>query len=321
MRRVPSAVAVPVLALVVLGAVALSLFVGSVPWREVTPTILVDLRLGRAALTFVVGASLAVSGVIFQGLFRNALADPFVVGVSGGAALGAVAATVAGVQATALGLGSATAAAFAGGLGAGFLAYRLARVRGRVPLASLLLAGFAIGAFCGAVVAILLLYGGRNISEVLRWLMGFVDGMRPWPRVAVVVPCLVASVAVTVVYARDLDLMLLGEESARQLGVEAERVKNVLLTAGTVAAAAAVAACGIVGFVGLIVPHVARAITGPRHRALLPVALLAGGALLTLADVAARVVSPGAPVPVGAVTALCGAPFFVWLLRRKALRS
>lgn len=320
MRRIPSAVAIPALLAAALAALGLSLLAGSVPWRDVTPTILWELRLGRAALAFLAGAALGASGATFQGLFRNPLADPFVVGVSGGAALGAVSAIVAGAEVTVLGLGASTLAAFGGGLGAAFLAYRLARVRGRVPLASLLLAGFAIGAFSGALVSMLLLWNRRNWGEVLAWLMGSINSVAPWDRAGVLAPFVAASLAAMAFHSRELDLMLQGEETAQQLGVEAERVKKILLAAGTVAAAAAVAACGIIGFVGLVVPHTVRALVGPGHRALLPATALAGGTALVLADALSRAVSPESPLPVGAVTALFGAPFFVALLRRKAIR-
>ena len=321
MRRVPSGVAIAALLAVSAAAVGGSLFAGSTPFGETTSVILWEVRLGRAVLAFLAGAALAASGVVFQGLFRNALADPFVAGVSGGAALGAVTMTVLGVEASVLGLGSSVAAAFAGGLGAAFLAYRIAQVRGRVPVASLLLAGFAIGSFCGAVVSILLLFNSRSWGEVVQWLMGFINDTNPWDRVAVLAPCLAAALAVMAVFGRDLDLLLLGEEPAAQLGVDVERAKRWLLAAGAVSAAAAVATCGIVGFVGLIVPHVLRSAVGPRHRGLLWAAALGGGALLVLADIAARVASPGRPLPVGAVTALLGAPFFALLLRKKASRA
>jgi len=208
-------------------------------------------------------------------------------------------------------------AAFAGGVGAAFLAYQIARVRGRVRMEGLLLAGSAIGAFAGALVSVLLLYSTRNWNEVISWLMGNLGHPDPWYRVKVVAPCLLASASVMVVYARELNLLLLGEESAAQLGVEAERVKRVLLAAGSVAAAGAVATCGMIGFVGLIVPHVVRRLVGPDHRTLLPVTVVAGGAALALADVVSRSLSPGSPLPIGAVTAIGGAPFFVYLLRRK----
>jgi iron complex transport system permease protein len=292
--------------------VAASVFVGRVGWGEVTRAIALEYRLPRALLAFLVGASLSVSGTCFQGLFRNALADPFVVGVSGGASVGAVTAIVLDLPAW-----TGTAAAFAGGLGAAFVAWPLATVRGRVSVSSLLLAGTAVGSFCGALVSILLLHDARNWSEVMAWLMGSLARQDPWDRVAMVSPCLVVSVALMAVHARELNLLLLGDESAQQLGVEAPRVRKLLLAAGALAASGAVAACGIIGFVGLIVPHVARRFVGPDHRALLPVALLGGGALLTLADLGARAASPQTPLPIGAVTALLGAPFFLYVLRSR----
>jgi iron complex transport system permease protein len=302
------------------GVVALSVLAGPTSMAGLTRDIVLEYRLPRGILAFLVGASLGASGVCFQGLFRNALADPFVVGVSSGAALGAVVAIVLGLEATLLGLAPATAAAFAGATAAAFLAYGVARVRGRVPVTTLLLAGSAIGSFAGAMVSILILINSPKWSEVVTWLMGSMSHPDPWSRVKVVVPCLVASAGVMLVHARDLNLLLLGEESAQQLGVEVERLKVWLLAAGSLAAAGAVATCGMIGFVGLIVPHVARRLVGPEHRALLPITVLAGGILLTLADVAARVVSPQFPLPIGAVTALGGAPFFVYILRRRSAR-
>jgi iron complex transport system permease protein len=317
MRRIPRAVALLGLLLAAAAIVAVSLGVGSEPLSRVTRTIVLEYRLPRSLLAFLVGASLAASGVCFQGLFRNALADPFLIGVSGGSALGAVSSIVLGVELTFLGLGSATVAAFAGGVGAAFLAYQIARVRGRVRMEGLLLAGSAIGAFAGALVSVLLLYSTRNWNEVISWLMGNLGQPDPWYRVKVVAPCLLVSASVMILHARELNLLLLGEESAAQLGVEAERVKRLLLAAGSVAAAGAVATCGMIGFVGLIVPHMVRRLVGSDHRTLLPVTVVAGSAALALADVVSRAVSPGSPLPIGAVTAIGGAPFFVYLLRRK----
>jgi iron complex transport system permease protein len=187
-------------------------------------------------------------------------------------------------------------------------------------VAGLLLAGSALSSFCGAIVSIVLLYGHQNWSEIMYWLMGNLNRPDPWDRVMVVTPCLLASVAVMAMSARDLNLLLLGEEQARQLGVDAERTKLVLLGAAALAASAAVATCGMIGFVGLIVPHVSRRLVGPDHRTLLPVTLLAGGALLAFADAAARLVQTQQPLPIGAVTALCGAPFFVYILRRRSAK-
>ncbi len=320
MKRIPSWAALALLIPGAAAAVGLSMVVGESPLKSLTVDIAVDYRLARGILAFLVGASLGASGVCFQGLFRNSLADPFVVGVSSGAALGAVAAIVLGLEKTVLGLAPPTATAFAGALGAAFLAYAVARVRGRVPVTTLLLAGSAIGSFAGAMVSILILMNSPKWSEVVTWLMGSMTYPDYWIRVKVVLPCLAASAVVMVVHARDLNLLLFGEESAQQLGVEVERLKVLLLVAGSLSAAGAVATCGMIGFVGLIVPHVCRRLIGPDHRLLLPVAVVAGGLLLTMADVASRVVSPQHPLPIGAVTALGGAPFFVYILRRRSAK-
>jgi iron complex transport system permease protein len=321
-KRIPSGLALLLLVPVAAVALALSVFAGETPVRELLSKshIITEYRLPRGILAFLVGASLGASGVCFQGLFRNALADPFVVGVSSGAALGAVVAIVLGLETTLLGLAPPTATAFLGATAAAFLAYGVARVRGRVPVTTLLLAGSAIGSFAGAMVSILILMNSPKWSEVVTWLMGSMSHPDPWSRVKVVGPCLLASATVMLVYARDLNLLLLGEESAQHLGVEVERLKLFLLGAGALAAAGAVATCGMIGFVGLIVPHVSRRLVGPDHRVLIPITVLAGGTLLTLADVAARAVSPDFPLPIGAVTALCGAPFFVYILRRRSAK-
>lgn len=320
MKRIPNLVALAILIPAAAGAVGLSILAGETVTGRLTRDIVMDYRLPRGILAFLVGASLGASGVCFQGLFRNSLADPFVVGVSSGAALGAVASIVFGIETPMLGLAPATAMAFVGALAAAFLAYTVARVRGRVPVTTLLLAGSAIGSFAGAMVSILILINSPRWSEVVTWLMGSMSHPDPWSRVKVVVPCLVASAGVMAVHARDLNLILMGEESARQLGVETERLKVFLLGAGALAAAGAVATCGMIGFVGLIVPHVCRRLVGPDHRLLLPVTILAGGILLTLADVAARTASPQFPLPIGAVTALGGAPFFVYILRQRSAK-
>ena len=318
-RRIPSAVALAVLLVAAAAAIAGSLFVGPTPWEQVTDTIAMKIRLPRACLAFVTGAALGAAGVVFQGLFRNPLADPFVTGVSGGAALGAVVAIVTGLSGTILGLTPVTLCAFAGSLGAVFIVHRLARVRGRVPVTTLLLAGFALGSLSGALVSVLLLYHTRNWNEILQWLMGTLSDAR-WIKVQIAVPFIAISIAVMARHARALNVMLLGDEPAQQLGVDVERTKLILMIAGSVATAAAVSMVGIVGFVGLIIPHIVRQLVGPDHRALLPATVLAGGTFLVAADIVSRALFPPAGLPIGAVTALCGAPFFLWLLRQRGLR-
>jgi iron complex transport system permease protein len=324
MRRVGKGLALVLMGLAGAGAVLLSLHVGVEPLADLAPTvrgaILWDYRLPRALLAFAAGASLAASGACFQGLFRNPLADPFVVGVSGGASLGAVSAIVLGVRLRVAGLAAAVVAAFAGALGAALAAWVLARVRGRVSMTSLILAGSAIGTFCAALVSVQLVFAGQTWHEVQGWLMGNLGQPDPWRRFGVAACCLLVGLPAMLVYARDLNLLLLGEESAGQLGVEVDRARLVLLAAGALAAAGAVSVCGMIGFVGLVVPHVARRFVGPDHRLLLPVSCLGGGVFLALADLAGRLVSD-IPLPVGAVTALLGAPFFVHVLRSRAGRG
>ncbi len=302
-RRSSVAVLVGTLLLLAgLGAASIRLGEGS------SPAILWDLRLPRVLLAACVGASLAVSGAIFQGLFRNPLADPFVLGVSGGSALGAVVGIVLRVPAR-LGIGGVPALAFGGGLGAALLVYRLARVRGRTPLATLLLAGFAVGSMASAFVTLLLVANAGSWGDLLLWLMGSLHHPDAWERLKFLAPATVLALAVAAVHARDLNVFLLGEESAQQLGVDVERAKLRLLLAASVAASAAVAAAGMIGFVGLVVPNLLRRVVGPDHRDLLPVTALGGALLVVAADLAARTLMAPAELPIGALWARAGGPF------------
>jgi cobalamin transport system permease protein len=311
MKRIGSAPALLAGGAAIAAVLAISVAWGASGWFA-SETILWRLRLPRALLAGAVGAALATAGAIFQGLFRNPLADPFVVGVSGGAALGAVTAIILGLTA------GIPAFAFVGGLGAVILVYRLARVRGRVPIATLLLAGFAVGSLASATLSILLMTHTRNFGDIMLWLMGSFVQTDAWGRLAVMAPAALAALAVAYACSRDLNLFLLGEESARHLGVDVERSKAILLATGAVATAAAVSSAGIIGFVGLIVPNLARALVGPDHRRMLPVCAVLGAALVATADFAARSILRGAELPVGAITAVAGAPFFLIVLKRKA---
>jgi len=318
MRRASSALVAGVALAALAAVIGLSVRWGAADWDRADSTILWQLRLPRALLAACVGAALATAGAIFQGLFRNPLADPFVVGVSGGAALGAVSAIVLGLSVPFLGIAPMAATAFLGGLGAAVVVYRLARVRGRVPLPTLLLAGFAVGSLASALLSILLMTHTKNFGEIMLWLMGSLASTDAWTRLAVMVPAAALAFAVALLHARDLNVLLLGEESAQQLGVEVERAKKSLLAAGAIATAGAVACAGIIGFVGLVVPNLARALVGPDHRRLLPVCALGGAVLVAAADLAARSLLSGVELPVGAITAAAGAPFFLVILRRKA---
>jgi iron complex transport system permease protein len=272
--------------------------------------IVLRLRLPRIALGAVVGFSLAAAGTVMQGFFRNPMADPSIVGVSSGAAVGAVAVLVAPVEIP-FGL---PAAAFLGATVAAFGVYAIATEGGRTPVATLLLAGVAVQTFLGAVVSFMLIHAGRSLREAVFWLMGHLQNAT-WGKVGVTAPVAVAGFVFLLAYARDLDLLLLGEEEAAALGVEVERTKRVLLAVASVLTGAAVAVSGVIGFVGLVVPHIMRLLVGPDHRVLLPTSAVAGAAFLVATDTVAR--SGAAELPVGVVTAFLGAPFFLFLLRRR----
>ncbi len=288
----------------------------SLPVDPLHEQIVLRVRLPRILLGAIVGFALAAAGTVMQGFFRNPMADPSIIGVSSGAAVGAVAFIVAPV-AIPFGLGL-RGAAFAGALLAAFSVYLIATRDGRTPVATLLLAGVAIQTFLGAVVSFLLLHSGQSIREAVHWLMGHLSNAT-WGDVyasALIVPVLFA---VLLTYTRDLNVLLLGEEDAQSLGIEVERTKRVLLAVSSLITAAGVAVAGVIGFVGLIVPHVMRLLVGPDHRILLPTAALAGASFLVATDTLAR--SGSAEVPVGIVTAALGAPFFLYLLRKREVHE
>lgn len=275
-------------------------------------TIVGDIRLPRIMLGAVVGFALATAGAVMQGFFRNPMADPSIIGVSSGAAVGAVA-VIAFSLAIPLQL-----AAFFSALVTAFLVYVIATENGRTPVATLLLAGIAIQTFLGSVISYMLLQSGESMEQVVVWLMGHLQHSR-WSEVEVTLPLAVLFFVGLLAYARDLNVMLLGEEDAHALGIDVERTKRILLAGSTVITAAGVAVAGVIGFVGLIVPHMMRLIVGPDHRILLPTSALAGASFLVLADTLAR--AGPAEVPVGIVTAAVGAPFFLFLLRRREVHS
>ncbi len=287
---------------------------------ELTRTIVLQLRLPRILLAVTAGIALAASGTVFQGIFRNPMADPYIIGVSAGAALGATAAIVLRLTFSFLGLSAVTILAFAGALLVTMIVYRLAWFRGDVVVEHLLLAGIAIGAFLAAIISALQLLGGESLQQVIFWLMGGFSGRR-WDHLALAVPYVVVGYAAATILARDLNLLVLGDETAKSLGVTVSRSRGILIAAGSLMAAAAVAVSGLIGFVGLVVPHLMRLVTGPDHRRLLPAAALAGGLTLLLADTLARSVAPPAEIPVGIVTAALGAPFFLYLLRKHRRRT
>jgi iron complex transport system permease protein len=284
-----------------------------------TEVIVLQLRLPRVLLAVVVGAGLAAAGTVFQGLFRNPMADPAVIGVSSGAALGAVVVIAAG-WGGALGGAGIPVAAFAGAIVTAFVVYRLARVGPVVQVATLLLAGIAVAAVISAAMSLLMTFSGEQVRNIYFWLLGGL-GDRGWGSLQAVTPLIGAGVVASLLIVSDLNLVALGEERAVQLGVELDRFKRRALAIGSLLAAAAVSVSGVIGFVGLMTPHLLRLVVGADHRRLLPAALLAGPTLLILADLAARTVVAPEELPVGAVTAILGGPFFLYLLRRERVRA
>ena len=287
-------------------------------WRVVDETIIFQIRLPRVIGGILVGAALATAGVLFQGLLRNPMADPYIIGTSAGAALGATIAMILPINLTFLGFGLVPAAAFIGALATVIVVYNLARVSGKTPIISMLLAGFVVSALLTAVMAFMMSISDRlglNLRSVYSFLLGNIS-VTGWGQLAVVAPLIIGGIIGARFFAFHLNAFSLGEEGAAYLGIEVERDKVFILALGSLLAAAAVSISGLVGFVGLVVPHAVRMSLGPEHRLLLPASALAGGAFVVIADLLARVLLAPVEIPVGVVTAIIGAPFFLYLLRR-----
>ncbi len=287
-----------------------------IPYTDLQQRIIMQVRLPRVLTGALVGAALALSGAALQGLFRNPVADPGVLGVSSGGAAGAVAAIALNLQA--LHPLVLAAAAFVGAMVAVTLVYATAAAGGRFSLAALLLAGLAVSSFLGAVTSTIIYFSARD-AEVLReiffWLLGGLDA-RSWSHVRLAAPPILLGAVVLLAFGRDLNLLLLGEEQARSLGVSVAWARRILLVTTALITGVAVAVSGTIGFVGLIVPHVLRLVVGPDHRVLLPAAALGGAIFLILADTVARVALAPTEMRLGIITAFLGAPFFLFLLIR-----
>ena len=294
------------------------------PTDRIVESTLWVVRFPRVVMALAVGAALAVAGAVMQAIFGNPLAEPGVVGVSSGAALGAAAAIVLGGSigmAGALGSWGTAAFAFTGGLLATLLVYFVSRANGRTEVVTLLLTGIAINAFAGAGLAFMLFLGNAASREqIVFWQLGSLNGSR-WQEVLVTGVVAVAGTVVAIVIARRLDILALGERSARHLGinVEALRIGSIVLVA--LLTGVAVAFSGIIAFVGLVVPHIIRMAIGPSHRPLIIASTVGGGALMVLADLLARTIVSGADLPIGMLTSLVGGPFFFYLLSRQRKRS
>jgi iron complex transport system permease protein len=276
-----------------------------------------DIRLPRTLLALLVGASLALAGGLLQVYFRNVLAGPFVVGVSSGAALGAVLAMVLGLQVHLGGMSSVPLLAFAGGLAAVLLVGFISSRWGRGRPETLLLTGIAVGAVFSAVTSLLMVTSQQDLQRVLFWLLGSFGSAR-WLHVGWMLPFFVLGILPVLLLGRHLDVLAWGDEVALSLGVSVGRVRALLLAGATLLASASVAVAGLIGFLGLMVPHVARLLVGPGHRRMLPLAALLGAGLLLAADMVARAAWAPTELPIGAITAILGAPFLAYLCNRRA---
>jgi iron complex transport system permease protein len=298
-------------------ATLLQLLPGAEPVRDADRTILLQVRLPRVLLAGLLGGALTVAGVVFQALLRNPLADPYVLGVSGGASIGGVLGLLfgfGGAQGLLGGLGI-PALAFAGALGALFLIERIATVGGRLTVYTVLLTGAIFNAFSAALIYFIQSVASlRELHAIVFYLMGQIPSPEPWS-VAATAGFVGLVFAALWAMGRDYNALSLGEEGAQQIGVDVERVKRFTLVLGSLLTGLAVALAGMIGFVGLVVPHVLRMLLGPDHRLLLPAAFLGGAAFLVLADLVSRLAMAPGELPVGVVTALIGGPFFLYLLR------
>jgi len=282
--------------------------------------IILQIRLPRILAGVLVGAALAAAGVLYQGVFKNPMADSYVLGVSAGAAVGASLSILSGVGFVFLGLRLVQVAAFVGAVSAMFIVYNISRVGSRVPVATLLLCGIAVNFFLFAVVGLLEVVAGDELHSIVFWLVGGFSNVL-WRDIWAILPFILIGIVASYFYARDLNLLAMGEETAHHLGVNVEKSKQILLVLASLTTAAAVSICGLVGFVGLMIPHLTRLIIGPDHRILLPTSTVIGAIFLVICDDLARVVAtPFAStleLPVGIITMLFGAPFFIILFKKK----
>lgn len=278
-------------------------------------TIIFDIRLPRTALVLLTGAALAGSGASYQGLFRNPLADPYLIGVASGAGLGAVLAMSIQWPYSFFGLMAVPMAAFLAGMLTVFLVYSVARVGQTVPTTNLILAGTVFSSFATALTSFLMLRSNGELRRAIGWLLGGAS-MGGWQPVLALLPYAIIGLVMLILSGHALNLLQFGDDQAQQMGLNVSRAKTIILIAASLTTAAAVAFAGIIGFVGLIVPHIVRLWWGGDYRRLIPISILGGAAALLLADVLARIAIAPQELPIGVVTALAGSPFFLWVLRR-----
>ena len=282
---------------------------------ETAELVLFGIRLPRMVLAFMVGAALAISGVVFQGLLTNPLAGPFTLGISSGSAFGASLAILAGLPFWGIPFSALSGAALTL-----FLVFRLSSSCQDLEPRSLILAGIVIGSILSAAISLIKTLSGDSLSSIVFWIMGSLSG-RGWTEVKLLLPYLITGTVGILIYARDLDLLSLGSDQAHAGGIDVRRSRQLLIFFASMTAAAAVAVSGIIGFIGLIVPHALRQLLGPGHRRLTILSIAVGGTLLLAGDTLARALSGNGEIPVGIITALLGGPFFCLLLKKNPTKG
>lgn len=278
--------------------------------------IILKIRIPRVILGVLVGAALSSVGAAFQGMLKNPMADPYIIGVSSGAAIGATIVIVAGIGFSVLGLSSISVGAFIGATFATFLVYMIAKVKNKVSVTTLILSGVAVSQFLTAIMSLIMVIHSNDISKIIYWTLGSLSG-KGWSVIKPIWLPIFVCIIILYFFSRDLNIMLTSEESAKSLGVEVEKVKIVILTICAFITALVVSVSGIIGFVGLIIPHIVRIIVGPDHRILIPASALFGAIFMVFSDTLARVLISPTEIPVGIITALFGGPFFIYLLINK----
>src|SRR6056297_630026 len=274
-----------------------------------------NIRLPRIFASLLIGGMLSIAGVTYQGILKNPMADPFILGISSGAALGATIGIVSKISFNILGLNFISLMAFAGALLVIFIVYNIARIKNEIPITTLLLSGIAMSQFLTAILSILMMLFDRDLNKIFFWTLGSLSG-KGWDSIINVIPYTVLGLLILMYHSKDMDILLLGDESAKNLGVEADKVKKIILVTASIITAASVSVSGIIGFIGLIVPHIVRIFIGPKHLKLIPLSFITGGALMVICDTIARSIIPQ-EIPVGIITAILGAPFFIYILKKK----
>lgn len=273
------------------------------------------IRLPRILLSCMVGAALTTVGTAYQAVFKNPMADPYVMGTSSGAAFGVTVAVVLGLNQTVLGVGLVSFSAFVMALLTTYIVYHLAKVGTRISTTSILLAGIVMSSFLSAIISMLMILNQDNIANIFTWTLGSFSGAK-WQDIYLFLVPILLCVLLLAFHSRELNAMVMGEENAHSMGVDVERVKKRVLLLSSLLAALVVSISGIIGFVGLIVPHLFRMLVGPNHKILMPISMLGGALFMLLCDTIARSAMPGMEIPVGVITAIFGGPFFLWILRR-----